>query len=111
MGKIIEFIGNNYVWFLTIALLLLFALIGYIYDSKKNKTNNVKKEEEEDHLTVEEIEELDNNLSDTEELSENTNIESESNQPILEDKMNSNLIDEKPEMPIKKEEKTEIEKE
>ena len=45
MDKFVEFISNNYVWFLTIALLLLFALIGYIYDNKKNKSS---KEESKD---------------------------------------------------------------
>ena len=39
MEKIIDFIGNNYSWFLTITIILLFALIGYIYDSKRNKTD------------------------------------------------------------------------
>ena len=107
MGKIIEFIGNNYVWFLTIALLLLFALIGYIYDSKKNKTNNIKKEEKEVSTVVEKVEELDNNLSDIE-VSIGISSDNENNQPILENDMTSTLIDEKPEMPIKKEEKQEI---
>ena len=47
MEKIVEFIGSNYAWFLTITILLLFALIGYIYDTKKNKNDLLKKSEEE----------------------------------------------------------------
>ncbi len=47
MGNLIEFVGNNYVWFLTITILLLFALIGYIYDSKRNKNDLFKKAENE----------------------------------------------------------------
>ncbi len=47
MDKIIEFISNNYAWFLTFTIILLFALIGYIYDNKKNKHDLVKKSEDE----------------------------------------------------------------
>ena len=56
MGKFIEFVGNNYVWFLTVSILLLFALIGYIYDSKKNKNDLIKKSESE--LAVESLEKM-----------------------------------------------------
>ena len=45
MEKIIDFISNNYSWFLTITIILLFALIGYIYDSKRNKNDLLKKRE------------------------------------------------------------------
>ena len=45
MENIIEFIGNNYAWFLTITIILLFALIGYIVDSKRNKNDLLKKTE------------------------------------------------------------------
>ncbi len=47
MNSIIEFISNNYAWFLTFTIILLFALIGYIYDNKRNKNDLVKKQEEE----------------------------------------------------------------
>lgn len=47
MDTVIEFIGDNYAWFLTITILLLFALIGYIYDSKRNKSDLVKRSENE----------------------------------------------------------------
>ncbi len=47
MEKLIEFVGNNYAWFLTITIILLFALIGYIYDTRKNKNDLLKKSEEE----------------------------------------------------------------
>lgn len=56
MEKIIDFIGNNYSWFLTITIILLFALIGYIYDSKRNKTDLLKKAENEmDEISLENI--------------------------------------------------------
>ena len=47
MEKLIEFVGNNYAWFLTVTIILLFALIGYIYDTKKTKNDLLKKSEEE----------------------------------------------------------------
>lgn len=56
MKGIIEFVSNNYAWFLTITLILLFALIGYIYDSKKNKSDLVKKQEQE--LDMESLENI-----------------------------------------------------
>lgn len=48
MEKVIDFLLNNYIWFLVISLILIFALIGYLVDStdcyvkKKNKKNNSK---------------------------------------------------------------------
>ena len=54
MGKLIDFIGNNYGWFLTITILLLFALIGYIVDSKRDKNDLFKKTENEiDEINIE----------------------------------------------------------
>lgn len=47
MENIIDFVSNNYAWFLTITLILLFALIGYIYDSKRNKNDILKRTENE----------------------------------------------------------------
>lgn len=47
MEKLTEFVVNNYVLFLTITIILIFALIGYIYDSKKEKEDKVKKNEDE----------------------------------------------------------------
>lgn len=47
MENVINFISNHYVLFLTITIILVFALIGYIYDSKKNKGDLLKASEEE----------------------------------------------------------------
>ncbi len=47
MEKLIEFVGNNYAWFLTVTIILLFALIGYIYDTRKTKNDLLKKSEDE----------------------------------------------------------------
>ena len=107
MDKFVEFISNNYVWFLTIALLLLFALIGYIYDSKKNISNKQEPKEagnNNEELLVEENNKIEENLTnvklDNEEVSivEN-NIVSELKKEIVEE-----IKEVKPEMPIMKEE-------
>lgn len=56
MEKIVDFIGNNYAWFLTITIILLFALIGYIVDTKRNKNDLLKKTENEiDEINLENI--------------------------------------------------------
>jgi hypothetical protein len=36
MDNFIEFVTNNYIWFLVISIFLIFALIGYIVDSKRD---------------------------------------------------------------------------
>lgn len=56
MENIIEFISNNYVWFLTITLILLFALVGYIVDNNRNKNNLFKQvENEQEEIDLENI--------------------------------------------------------
>lgn len=37
MSTILDFLVNNYIWFLVIVLMLLFALIGYLVDMKKDE--------------------------------------------------------------------------
>ena len=118
MGKIVEFIGNNYAWFLTITILLLFALIGYIYDSKKNKSDLIKKTE--DEIDEESLEKLkipeDKSLSDMISKSKNINPETMNvelvDKSILEDDAKKEEVIEakenlKPEMPTMKDEKLE----
>lgn len=77
MEKIIDFIGNNYSWFLTITIILLFALIGYIIDSKRNKNDLFKKTENE--LVEESLENLivpeGKSLAETVNTSKNINTE------------------------------------
>ena len=43
MDTLIDFFINNYIWFLVICLILIFALIGYLVDI----TNPVKKKKKE----------------------------------------------------------------
>lgn len=40
MNSILNFLSNNYIWFLVAAGILLLALIGFIAQSKKNKKSN-----------------------------------------------------------------------
>lgn len=117
MEKIIEFIGNNYVWFLTIVLLLLFALIGYIYDSKKNKSDLLTKKDEVVEEPLEKEEDKNNNLSTMIDESNNINQETvnvESTENIVldnapkEETTNEIAEELKPEMPAMKEDKQEI---
>lgn len=56
MENVIEFLGNNYAWFLTATIILLFALIGYIVDNKRNQNDLFKKKEFEiEEIDVENI--------------------------------------------------------
>lgn len=41
MEIFIDFLVNNYIWFLLITIILFFSLIGYIVDSKEQKTITV----------------------------------------------------------------------
>lgn len=43
MDKFITFVSDNYIWFLLITIFLIFALIGYIYDDKRSKTDYINK--------------------------------------------------------------------
>lgn len=47
MEGFIEFVADNYVWFLTITIILIFALVGYLVDTKRENTDMFKKSEQE----------------------------------------------------------------
>lgn len=40
MDKLIDFLLNNYIWFLVISLILVFSLIGYLVDLTSNPKKN-----------------------------------------------------------------------
>ncbi len=50
MQEFINFLGNNYIWFLIVAIVLIFALIGYLIDTK-----NSKEEEKPETIKVDSI--------------------------------------------------------
>lgn len=61
MEAFINFLVNNYLWFLIITLILIFALIGYLVDTNERKENGTLANKEENNLNVNmntEIEEL-----------------------------------------------------
>ena len=43
MDTLIEFLLDNYIWFLVISLILIFALIGYLVDANTNRDKEEKK--------------------------------------------------------------------
>lgn len=93
MEKFIDFVGNNYAWFLTITIILLFALIGYIVDTKKSKNSLFAKNENE--IDEEAIENLivpeGKSLAETVNVSKNINKETKnielSDDSILKDEV------------------------
>jgi len=77
MENIVDFIGDNYSWFLTITIILLFALIGYIFDTKRSKSDLLRKTENE--IDEESLENLiipeGKSLAETVNISKNINPE------------------------------------
>ena len=61
-----EFIQNNMLLIITIALFILFAILGYIIDKSKNKNNNKEKE------ILTEVDNSNNNFAPTQ---DNVNLE------------------------------------
>lgn len=49
MEIILDFLVENYLWFLIISLILLFALIGYIVDTHEKKTPKLHFQKNEDN--------------------------------------------------------------
>ena len=99
MEQMIEFVGNNYSWFLTISIILLFALIGYIVDTKRTKNDIFKKNEDEMNESILNDIMSDNNntnksLSDMVSKSKNINAETKSvelvDETILNNQENNN---------------------
>lgn len=61
-----EFIQNNMLLIITIALFIMFAILGYIIDKSKNKNNNKEKE------ILTEVDNSNNNFAPTQ---DNVNLE------------------------------------
>ena len=52
----VEFLARNYIWFLVIAVVLVFALIGFLIEQKNNEgTKEKKKKEQDDVVNLETI--------------------------------------------------------
>lgn len=78
MDKFITFVSDNYIWFLLITIFLIFALIGYIYDNKRSKTDYINKN---DALVQEEEIELpeDKSINDLINSTDNNETEIDNN--------------------------------
>lgn len=100
MESIIEFISNNYAWFLTITIILLFALIGYIYDTKRDKSDLLKKQEIElDEAAIENIVAPEGkSLADAVSSSKNINKETKQVELVDETILNDNNVEIKEEI-------------
>lgn len=57
MQMIIDFLVNNYLWFIIIAFILVFALIGYLVDTNEKENKNKSHEELNDSLMEDSINE------------------------------------------------------
>ena len=91
MEKIITFIVNNYSWFLTITIFLLFALIGYIYDAKRDKSDLFKQSENDfDEEALENLIVPEKSLKETVNRSKNINPETKSVELLDESILNEN---------------------
>lgn len=53
MQAFIDFLVNNYLWFLVISLILVFALIGYLVDTNEKKEIFEKKEQQDSTTSLE----------------------------------------------------------
>ena len=82
MDKFIAFISDNYIWFLVITIFLIFALIGYLYDTKRSRTDYIYRNNKNEELINENIiipenksinDLLSNNVSDGNTLNLETN--------------------------------------
>ncbi len=46
MQAFIDFLVNNYLWFIIVSIVLIFALIGYLVDTSEQPAKAMKMEEE-----------------------------------------------------------------
>jgi hypothetical protein len=92
MESILKFIGNYYVWILTFTIILLFALFGYIYDSRRSENDLMKKQEDElDEEALANLNITENKgLGDSLNISKNINPETKEVQLTDESILNSN---------------------
>ena len=97
MEKIVEFIGNNYAWFLTITIILLFALIGYIIDNKRNKNDLLKKTENEideinlENIKVQESKSLNDMVTNSKNINSETKTVELTDKEIIEESKEENV--------------------
>lgn len=79
MDILVDFLLNNYIWFLVISLILIFALIGYLVDTTAPKP---KKEQ----MQVKPITEMENNEKMVVHPSVEMYTNEEFDEPLIKDK-------------------------
>lgn len=60
MQAFIDFLVNNYLWFLIITIILIFALIGYLVDTSEQseESSNVIKNPKKEEILLDDIENI-----------------------------------------------------
>ena len=96
MDAFTNFLANNYVWFLIVSLILVFALIGYLVDVKemKNGKRQRKKKEEikvVDFSTVDQSKSLNESIRDDNTNSLNLDEYAKKNEEKEENTITNNL--------------------
>ena len=96
-----NFLANNYVWFLIISLILIFALIGYLVDSKEIKSGKkIKKQKEElkvvDFSTIDQSKSLSQSIK--EENKSDLNLDEYVNSNTEKNEINDNTDNENSEL-------------
>lgn len=96
MDAFTNFLANNYVWFLIVSLILIFALIGYLVDIKemKNGKRQRKKKEEikvVDFSTVDQSKSLNESIRDDNTNSLNLDEYAKKNEEKEENTITNNL--------------------
>ena len=83
MDTILNFIVENYIWFLAIAIVLILALVGYIADVKINRTEYFERKEKEALESLNNLE-IANNVGLSSAINNNVNkISNEKNSPEI----------------------------
>lgn len=80
MQTFIDFLVNNYLWFLIISLILVFALIGYLVDTSEQSGKNKKEDVLNDSVIEPNVEDL-KSLDEGSQMASNPSQETE----VLED--------------------------
>lgn len=101
MDAFTNFLANNYVWFLIISLILIFALIGYLVDSKEIKSGKkIKKQKEElkvvDFSTIDQSKSLSQSIK--EENKSDLNLDEYVNSNTEKNEINDNTDNENSEL-------------
>ena len=115
MDEFTNFLANNYIWFLIISLILLFALIGYLVDVKETKMGRkLRKKRVEpkivDFSTVEEGKSLNQSLREekTADLNLDAYVSTSQESSVVEEQVNTTQEEVKDEVPAEDNQELEV---